>query len=152
MSINEERSPSFIIGSRHAGRSLLVSIKGYSAILQHNAVREMSDAHRQAMKVVFDCCDTPAECWNTLSELIEQNGDAKAMEILSQVDDSGQSFLERDFISKSLASMEIARNVSSDILQKAEHLTEEQRLYVEFIHKNCQGEIEVWKEIAEYFS
>jgi len=152
MSIIEKRSPLFIIGSRHMGRSFLVSIRGYSAILQNNVFGEMSDAHRQALKVVFDCCDTPIESWNTLSELIEQNDAEKAMEILSQVDNSGQSYLHRNFISKSLASMEIARNASSTILQKAEQLTEDQRVYVEIIHKNCQGEIEVWKEIAEYFS
>jgi hypothetical protein len=152
MSMTEKRSPSFIIGSRHMGRSYLVSIKGYSAILQKNVVGEMSDTHRQALKIVFDCCDTPIQSWNTLSELVEQNNDEKAMEILSQVDDTGQSLLERNFISKSLSSMEIARNASSAILRQAEQLTDEQRFYVEIIHKNCQGEIEVWKEIAEYFS
>ena len=74
------------------------------------------------------------------------------MEILSQVDDIGQSYLERNFIYKSLASTEIAEDATSTILEQAERLTEEQRHYIEIIHENCQREIEVWKEIAEYFS
>ncbi len=112
----------------------------------------MSDAQRKALKVIFDCCNIPWESWATLTLLIEQNEDEKVMEILTQVDDTGQSYLERNFIRKSLESMEIAENESSTILQQAEQLTNEQRFYVEIIHKNCQGEIDVWKEIAEYFS
>jgi hypothetical protein len=152
MSINEKRSPWVIIGFRHPGRSFLVSIKGYSSVLQKNIVGEMSEAHRKSLKVIFDCCDTPWESWATLTELIEQNEDEKSIEILSQIDDTGQSYLERNFIRKSIASMEIAQNESSTILQQAEQLTEEQRFYVEIIDKNCQREIEVWKEVAEYFS
>jgi hypothetical protein len=129
-----------------------VSIKGYSSVLHKNIVGEMSDAHRKALKIVFDCCDIPWESWATLTELIEQSEDEKVMEILSQVDNTGQSYLEQNFIRKSLASMEIAKTESSTILQQAEQLTDEQRLYVEIINKNCQREIEVWKEIAEYFS
>jgi len=113
---------------------------------------EMSDAHRKALKVIFYCCDIPWESWATLTLLIEENEEEKVMEILSQVDGTGQSYLERNFIRKSLESMEIAENESSTILQQAEQLTDEQRFYTEIIHKNCQGEIDVWKEIAEYFS
>ena len=134
------------------GRSCLVSIQGYSKVLYKNIVGEMSDAHRKALKTICSCCDTPAESWTTLSELIEQNEDERVMEILSQVNDTGQSYLERNFIRPSLASMEIAEAESSIILQQAEQLTHDQRFYVEIIHKNCQREIDVWKEIAEYFS
>jgi hypothetical protein len=151
MSLSEKHSPSFIIGSRHAGRSYLVSIVSYSSILQLNVFGEMSDAHRNALKVVSKCCDTPDQGWKVLSEMVEQNGDERAMEILSQVDDSGQSYLERNFISKSIESMEIARNASGNILQQAEQLSEDQRLYVEMINKNCQSEIDVWKDLAEYY-
>jgi hypothetical protein len=152
MSMNEKRSPSFIIGSRHAGRSFLVSIKGYSSILHKNILGEMSDVHRQALKVIFDCCDIPAECWETLSELIEQNEEEQVMAILNQVDNTGQNYLGRSFICKSIESMEIAKNEASTILQQAAQLTDEQRIHVEIVHKHCQDEIEVWKEIGEYFS
>ena len=120
-------------------------------MLQLNGYGEMSDAHRKALKVVSTCCDALEKSWVTLSELIEQNEDEKVMEILSQVDDAGQSHLERNFINKALASMETAQNMSSSILQQAEQLTDKQRLHVEIIHENCQREIEVWKEIAEYY-
>ena len=99
MSTNEKRSPLFIIGSRHLGLTLLTSIKGFSSILQTDVIGEMRDAHRQAFKVIFDCCDTPWKSWITLSQLIEQNEDEKVTEILSQVDETGQSYLERHFIS-----------------------------------------------------
>jgi hypothetical protein len=133
------------------GRSCLVSIQGYSAILHKNLVGEMSEDHRNTLKAIFDCCNIPSESWTILTELIEQNEDEKVMEILSQVDDTGQSYLERNFIHTSLAYMEIAEAKSSTILQQAGQLTDEQRFYVEIIYKNCQREIEVWKEIAEYF-
>jgi hypothetical protein len=152
MTTNEQRSPSFIIGCRHGGRSFLTAIKGYSSILQNEIVGEVSGIHRKALQVIFDCCDTPTESWHILTELIEQNEGEKVMEILSQADETGQSYLEQKFISKSLAAMEIARNESSTILLQSEQLTDEQRHYVEIIHNNCQREIEVWKEIAEYFS
>jgi hypothetical protein len=73
-------------------------------------------------------------------------------EILSQVDDAGQSYLEQNFINKSLASLEIAKKESSKILEQAQQLSDEQRFYVEIIDKDCEREIEVWKEIALYFS
>ena len=152
MSSNEKRSPSFIIGSRHMGRSYLTSIKTYSSWLQTNVIGKMSDAHGKALKIVFDCCDIPRESWETLSELIEQNDGEKVMKTLSQVDHTGQSYLERNFINKSLASMEIAQNALRTILEQIEQLTEEQRLHVEIIYKDCQREIDVWKEVAEYYS
>jgi len=151
MPTNEKRSPRFIIGCRHEGRSFLVSIKGYSSILQKKVIGEISDDHRKGLKVIFDCCNIPWESWTTLSELIEQNQEEKVAEILNQVDNTGQSYLERNFIRKSLASMEVAQKESSTILQQAEQLTDEQRFYVEIINKHCQNEIEIWKEIAEYF-
>jgi hypothetical protein len=152
MSKYEKRPPMFITGSRHAGLTLLTSIKGYSSVLQNNIIGEMSDAHRKALQVIFDCCNTPWESWITLTELIDQNEHEKVIEILSKVDETGQSYLERNFIRKSLMSLEIAQNESSAILEQAQQLNDDQRSYVEIINKNCQREIEVWKEIAEYFS
>lgn len=134
------------------GRAFITSIKGYSKILQENIAGEMSDVHRKALKVIFDCCEVPSESWAILTELIEHNDEDKAMEILNQVDSAGQSYIERDFIRRSIASMEIVQNESSAILQQSNQLTEDQRLFVEIINNNCQREIEVWKEIAEYFS
>ena len=58
----------------------------------------MSEAHRKALKTIFNCCDIPSESWTTLTELIEQNEDEKVIQILSQVDNTGQSYLERNFI------------------------------------------------------
>lgn len=49
-------------------------------------------------------------------------------------------------------SLEIAQNELSAILEQAKQLNDEQRFNVEIINKNCQRQIEVWKEIAEYFS
>jgi len=111
----------------------------------------MSIAHKEALKVVSSCCDILDKNWVTLSELVEQYEEERVMEILSQVDATGQSYLERNFINKSLASMETAQNMSSSILHQAEQLTDKQRVHVEIIHDNCQREIEVWKEIAEYY-
>ena len=152
MSTNENRSPLFITGSSHVGLTLLTSIKGFSSILRASVLGGTNDVHRQALQVIFDCCDTPWKSWISLSELIEQNEGEKVIEILSQVDDTGQSYLERNFIRKSLASMEIAQNQSNTILEQAQQLNDEQKLYVEIINKNCRQEIDVWKEIAEYFS
>lgn len=73
----------FITGSRHAGLTLSTSIKGCSAVLQHNIIGEMSDAHRKALQVIFDCGDVPWESWVTLTELIDQNEHEEVMEILS---------------------------------------------------------------------
>jgi hypothetical protein len=47
--------------------------------------------------------------------------------------------------------MEIAQNALRTILEQIEKLTDDQRLFVEFVHKGCQREIEVWKEVAEYY-
>ncbi|MCL4259224.1 MAG: hypothetical protein KJZ52_01240, partial [Anaerolineales bacterium] len=85
----EKPSPRFIIGSRHAGLTLLTSIKGYSSVLQKNVIGEISDTHRKALKVIFDCCETPWESWITLTKLIEQNEEEKVLEILCQVDGTG---------------------------------------------------------------
>ena len=79
----EKRTPMFITGSRHAGLTLSTSIKGCSAVLQHNIIGEMSDAHRKALQVIFDCGDVPWESWVTLTELIDQNEHEEVMEILS---------------------------------------------------------------------
>jgi hypothetical protein len=127
-------------------------MQGYSTVLHKNIFGEMNDAHRKALEVILDCCDTAWKSWINLCEFIEQNEEERAMEILLQVDGVGQSYLERNFILTSLAAMEIAEDQSSTILQQAELLTEEQKFYVEIVHNNCQREIEVWKEIAEYFS
>jgi hypothetical protein len=152
MSLDEKRSPSFIIGSRHMGRGFLLPIKTYSVVLQLNGFGEMSDAHNKALKVVSTCCDDIDRNWVTLSELIEQNDEEKAMEILGQVDATGQSYLERNFINKSLASMENAQKALRTILEQIDQLTDDQRLHVEIIHQDCQREIEIWKEVAEYYS
>ena len=145
---NKKRSTSFIIESRHAGLTLLTSIRGYSSILQNNIIGKVSDAHQKALQVIFDCCEIPWESWITLTELIEQNDDEKVIEILSQLDGTGQSYLERNFVSKSLASLEIAQRESSTILEQVQQLTDEQRTYVEIIDKNCRHEINIWNEIA----
>jgi len=144
----EKRSTSFIIESRHAGLTLLTSIRGYSSTLQTNIIGEVSDAHRKALQVIFDCCETPWKSWITLTELIENNEDEKVIEILSQIDGTGQSYLNRNFVCTSLASLEIAKRESTTILEQTQQLTDEQRFYVEIIDKNCRREIDVWEEIA----
>jgi len=152
MSVDEENPLLFIIGCRHAGLTLLTSIKGYSSVLQKNVVGEMSDVHRKALQTIFDCCETPWTSWISLTEIIERNDYEKANEILSQIDGTGQSYLERNFISKSLLSLDVAKKESGAILEQAQQLSDEQRHLVEIIDNNCKREIEVWKEIALHFS
>ena len=152
MSQNDKKSPQYIIGSRHAGLTLLSSIKGYASVLQKNIAGEMSDAHRKALQVIFDCCETPWESWWDISELIEKNDDEKVIEILNQEDNTGKSYLERNFIATSIASMDVAIKYSSAILREAEQLSNDQRKFIEIIDNNCKREIDVLKEIAEYFS
>ncbi|MFN8398739.1 MAG: hypothetical protein U0X74_01895 [Anaerolineales bacterium] len=148
----EKPSPRFIIGSRHAGLSRLTSINAYSTILQKGILGEISDTQRKALIVISDCCETSWECWKTLTKLIEQNEDDKAIEILCQTDTSGQSYLEKNFIQKSISCLEIAKKEVSSILEKAQNLTDEQRHYVEMIDNNCQHEIDIWIEVSLYYS
>jgi hypothetical protein len=148
MSVDEENPLLFITGSRHAGLTLLTSIQGYSKVLQ----QEMSVTHQKALQVILDCCEIPWASWISLTRIIEQNDHEKAIEILSQVDGTGQSYLEQNFINKSLASLEIAKKESGGILEQAQQLTDDQRFFIEIIDENCEREIEVWKEIALYFS
>ena len=145
-------SPRFIIGSRHLGLTLLTSIKAYSSILQKDVLGEISDTNREALKVIIDCCETSWECWSTLTEIIEQNEEDQILDILYQADKSGKSYLERNFIQKSIASLEIAKKEANRILEQAQKLTDEQNRFVTMIGKNCEHEINVWKEIASYFS
>ena len=145
-------SPRFIIGSRHLGLTLLTSIKAYSSILQKDVLGEISDTNREALKVIIDCCETSWECWSTLTEIIEQNEEDQILDILYQADKSGKSYLERNFIQKSIASLEIAKKEANKILEQAQKLTDEQNRFVKMIDENCEREIGVWKEIALYFS
>ena len=152
MTQNDEKSPQYIIGARHAGLTLLSSIKGYASVLQKNIVGEMSDAHQKVLQVIFDCCETPWESWITLTELIEKNENEKVIEVLSQVDSTGRSYLERNFIDKSIASIDVAKKYSSAILKEAQQLSDDQKNFLEIIDNNCKREIDIWKEIAEHFS
>lgn len=145
-------SPRFIIGSRHAGLSRLNSIKAYSNILQKDILGEISNTQRKGLIVISDCCETSWECWETLTRLIEQNEDDKTLEILRQTDTSGKSYLERNFIQKSILSLKIAKKEVICILEHAQNLTDEQKKYVEMIGDNCQHEIDIWKEISFYYS
>ena len=72
MSKNEEHSPQFIIGSRHAGLTLLTSIKGYASVLQNKILGEISEVHRKALQDIIEYCEAPWESWIALTELIEQ--------------------------------------------------------------------------------
>lgn len=144
-------SPRFIIGSRHLGLTLLTSIKAYSSILPKDVLGEISDTNREALKVIIDCCETSWECWSTLTKIIEQNEEDQTLDILYQADKSGKSYLERNFIQKSIASLEIAKKEANRILEQAQKLTDEQNRFVTMIGENCEHEINVWKEIASYF-
>ena len=152
MSKHEENPLSFIIDRRHAGLTLLTSIKGYSSILQKDILGDISNETRKALRIIYDCCEIPWMSWVDLSDLIEQNKSEKALEILGQLDNTEKSFLVRSFISKSLASLEIAEKQASAILKESHNLSDEQLKYAEIIEHNCTREIDIWKEIALHFS
>jgi hypothetical protein len=151
MSVDEENPLLFIIGCGHTGLELLTVIKAFSSVLQENSFGEMSDGHRKSLQVILDCCETPWSSWLSLTELIRRNDYEKANEILSQIDGTGQSCLERNFVSNSLLSLGVAKKEIGAILQQAQQLSDKQRDLVERIDNSCKREIDVWKEIAEYF-
>jgi hypothetical protein len=66
---HEENPLLFIIERRHAGLTLLTSIKGYSSILQKDILGDISDEHRKALQIIYDCCETPWMNWVDLSDL-----------------------------------------------------------------------------------
>jgi hypothetical protein len=146
-----EGYPFIFITWRHAGLTLLTSIKGYSSVLQNKILGEVSNTQRKALQMIHESCESPWESWLAFKELMEQNKYEKVVETLKQVDDTGQSYLETQFANKALASLETMQQQLLIIQNEAQNLSDEQRKYIEIINDNCKREMDLWKEVIAYY-
>jgi hypothetical protein len=146
-----EGYPFIFITWRHAGLTLLTSIKGYSSVLQNKILGEVSNAQRKALQMIHESCESPWESWLAFIELMEQNKYGNVVETLKQVDNTGQSYLETQFVNKALVSLETMQQQLLIIQNEAQNLSDEQRKYIEIINDNCKREIALWKEVIAYY-
>ena len=122
-----EGYPFIFITWRHAGLTLLTSIKGYSSVLQNKILGEVSNAQRKALQMIHESCKSPWESWLAFIELMEQNKYGNVVETLKQVDNTGQSYLETQFVNKALVSLETMQQQLLIIQNEAQNLSDEQR-------------------------